>query len=104
MLEELQHYLKTHELQGRRGIVHYFLDGLDAKSMAASEAEQQIAVYAFCHLWNNVQLRIWMHATAAAFMVILCCHNHLTSKSEAKEVSVDICHQTRVTLHLVMLP
>ena len=44
MLEELKQYLETHRLQGRRGIIHHFLDCLDPKTMAESDVDQRIAV------------------------------------------------------------
>ncbi len=44
ILTELQEYLKTGEVQAKKGIVHYFLDGMDASSVSQSEVEQQTMV------------------------------------------------------------
>ena len=44
MLQELKLYEKTHQLQGRRGIIHHFLDCLDTKAMAESDVDERVVV------------------------------------------------------------
>ena len=44
ILADLQLYLETGEVKGKKGIVHYFLDGMDKASVSQSELEKQTVV------------------------------------------------------------